>query len=291
MERRTLYAIVLLVIIIAGVGGGSYYLFVIAPGLTPRVPNPDTFIYQTFGDPDYIDPAVDYETSGGDIIQSVYEGLVWYDGESAIDLVPRLCSSWTVDSSLTTYTFYLRQGITYHDGTEFNAYTMKYALDRAILINDPDGPSWILAQSIRGGSTFLNDYGDAANATEQYAACLAYLTANGVEAFSNYTLVIHVDYGDSAIPTPYPAFMYGMAFSVSYAISPSFVWAHGGSDANTADLDVPGYYGLTLNTTTWAYCAGVEPGVHNAYIDAHTCGTGPFKCTEWTPLTRLLGSR
>jgi len=279
------------VIIIAGIGGGSYYVFIIAPGLRPVVPNPDTLIYQTFGDPDYIDPAVDYETSGGDIVQSVYEGLLWYDGESAVTLVPRLCSSYTVDPSLTTYTFYLRQGIKYHDGTSFNAYTMKYALDRAVLIADPDGPAWIISQCIRGGSDFMTDFGEAANATMQYAAALAYLTANGVEAFPNYTLVIHVDYGDSGVPTPYPAFLYCMAFSVSYAISPTFVWDNGGSAANTADLDVPGHYGLTLNTTTWAYCPGVEPGVHNTYIDSHMCGTGPFKFVEWTPLTRIVLDR
>jgi peptide/nickel transport system substrate-binding protein len=280
------------VIIIAGIGGGSYYIFIIAPGLPRGVPNPDTFIYQTFGEPDYLCPARDYETVGNDIIQSVYETLLWYDGSSAVTLVPRLCSSYTVDASGTTYTFYLRHGIKYHDGTTFNAYTMKYSLDRAILIDDPDGPAWIIAQAIRGGTTFTGAYTGTGNSTD-YAAALAYLDANGIEAFANYTLVIHVDYGDSGTPTPYPAFVYCLAYTVGSAISPSFVWAHGGSTVNTNDLDVPGYFDLTANTTSWAYCPGVQPGWGdtNSYIEEHMSGTGPFTFTEWTRLTRVVLTR
>jgi len=287
------------VIIIAGIGGGSYYIFIIAPGIPHGVPNPDTFIYQTFGEPDYLCPARDYETVGNDLIQSVYEGLLWYDGASAVTLVPRLCTSLTVDASGTTYRFYLRQGVTYHDGTTFNAYTMKYSLDRAILIDDPDGPAWIIAQAIRGGTTFQGAYTGTGNSTD-YAAALAYLNANGIEAFANYTLVIHVDYNDTHLTNsskpavPYPAFVYCLAYTVGSAISPSFVWAHGGSDVNTALHDIPGYYTMDANTTTWAYCPGVEPGwghTSNAYIETHMCGTGPFTFTEWTRMTRVVLTR
>jgi peptide/nickel transport system substrate-binding protein len=292
LERRTLYAIIALVIIIAGIGGGSYYIFIIAPGLPHGVPNPNTVIYQTFGEPDYLDPAVDYETVGNDIIQSVYEGLLWYNGSSAVQLVPRLCTSYTVDPSGTTYTFYLRQGVKYHDGTPFTAFTMKYALDRAILINDPDGPAWILAQAIKGGTTFLGSY-TGANDAADYTAALTYLTTNGVEAFSNYTLKIHVDYADSGAPggTPYPAFVYCLAYTVASAVSPSYVWAHGGQAANTAKLDIPGNFSLTVNQTSWAYCPGVALGVHNTNMDGLMCGTGPFTFTEWTPTTRIVLTR
>ena len=36
----------------------------------------------TFGDPDTLDPALDYETAGGEIVQNIYETLVFYNGKS-----------------------------------------------------------------------------------------------------------------------------------------------------------------------------------------------------------------
>ncbi|MEM4232983.1 MAG: hypothetical protein QXZ19_03305, partial [Thermoplasmata archaeon] len=35
--------------------------------VTEAVANPDTFVYARIGEPDYLDPAVDYETAGGEV--------------------------------------------------------------------------------------------------------------------------------------------------------------------------------------------------------------------------------
>ena len=44
----------------------------------------DTLVVATIsGNPESLDPAVDYETVGGEIIQNVYETLMFYDGEKA----------------------------------------------------------------------------------------------------------------------------------------------------------------------------------------------------------------
>ena len=45
------------------------------------------------GNPESLDPAVDYETAGGEIIQNVYETLMFYDGASADVLKPMLCTA------------------------------------------------------------------------------------------------------------------------------------------------------------------------------------------------------
>ncbi len=45
---------------------------------------------------------------------------------------PKLATSWDVDKENLTMTFYLRQGVKFHDGTDFNAQAVKWNFDLAI---------------------------------------------------------------------------------------------------------------------------------------------------------------
>ncbi|MEI6797217.1 MAG: PKD domain-containing protein, partial [Methanomassiliicoccales archaeon] len=83
-------------LIVTGENGQTqtyYYNIIVGAGSSGNVKNPDKFIMATIGEPDYLDPAVDYETAGGEICQNVYETLVWYDGNSAATLKPLLATS------------------------------------------------------------------------------------------------------------------------------------------------------------------------------------------------------
>ena len=54
------------------------------------------------------------------IVQAnVYQGLT--DTDANLGVVPGLAESWTVSDDGLTYTFKLRQGVTFHDGTAFDA--------------------------------------------------------------------------------------------------------------------------------------------------------------------------
>ncbi|RSN73878.1 ABC transporter substrate-binding protein, partial [Candidatus Methanodesulfokora washburnensis] len=120
----------------------------------PAVQNPDTIIEETIGEPDYLDPAVDYETAGGEVITNVYETLTWYNGTRADQIIPWLAERYEVSPDGMSYTFYLRKGIKFHDGTPFNATAVNYSLVRAIVIADPDGPAWMLGP-IRGAEELM----------------------------------------------------------------------------------------------------------------------------------------
>lgn len=50
------------------------------------IPHADTFVHQVIGDPQFLDPAVAYETAGGYIILNVYENLIFFKGGSAATL-------------------------------------------------------------------------------------------------------------------------------------------------------------------------------------------------------------
>ncbi|MEG7982415.1 ABC transporter substrate-binding protein, partial [Listeria monocytogenes] len=56
---------------------------------------------------------------------TVYDGLITWDlssAELASDLVPGLATSWTVDAAdKTKWTFKLRPGVKFHDGSDFTA--------------------------------------------------------------------------------------------------------------------------------------------------------------------------
>ncbi|MFC1705940.1 ABC transporter substrate-binding protein [Planctomycetota bacterium] len=53
------------------------------------------------------------------VVGQVFEGLVGYDEE--LNVVPRLATDWDVSSDLRSYTFKLRAGVTFHDGTPLAA--------------------------------------------------------------------------------------------------------------------------------------------------------------------------
>ncbi len=65
---------------------------------------------------------------------SVYEPLVKYRGDGSIE--PWLATSWTISEDGRTYDFVLRPGVTFSDGTPFDAAAVKANFD-AILANRP----------------------------------------------------------------------------------------------------------------------------------------------------------
>ncbi|WP_372892905.1 ABC transporter substrate-binding protein [Rhodosalinus sp.] len=60
---------------------------------------------------------------------NVFEGLTRFT-ESG-EVVPGLAESWEISEDGLTYTFALREGVTFHDGTELDADDVKFSLDRA----------------------------------------------------------------------------------------------------------------------------------------------------------------
>lgn len=68
--------------------------------------------------------------AGYEVALSLYEGLVTFDEEMKVK--PRLAESWTTSADGLTWTFKLRAGVTYHDGTDFNATAAKAVLERLV---------------------------------------------------------------------------------------------------------------------------------------------------------------
>lgn len=76
---------------------------------------------------------LDFTTTGGAaifeaLLYNVYEGLVRIDAEGEIQ--PLLAESWEISDDGLEYTFNLREGVTFHDGTTFDAEIVKFSLER-----------------------------------------------------------------------------------------------------------------------------------------------------------------
>ena len=66
----------------------------------------------------------------------IVETLVTFPDEST-QIVPGLAESWTISKDGLRYTFKLRKGISFHDGTPFNAEAVKFSIERQI---NPEHP-------------------------------------------------------------------------------------------------------------------------------------------------------
>ncbi|GAG99671.1 unnamed protein product, partial [marine sediment metagenome] len=91
----------------------------------------DTFRVGTYGIGD-LDPHFTWELTSMGVIEQVCEGLYAYDlGDPSLRITPRLAlDHGTWSASNLEYTVHLRQGITFHDGTLFDAYAVKFSFDR-----------------------------------------------------------------------------------------------------------------------------------------------------------------
>jgi peptide/nickel transport system substrate-binding protein len=88
-----------------------------------------TLVFGRGGDSVGLDPA--YETDGNSfmVCDNLYEQLVAYKDEST-DTEPGLATSWDISPDGLTYTFHLREGVTFHDGTPFNANAVVFSIGR-----------------------------------------------------------------------------------------------------------------------------------------------------------------
>ncbi|MBN1979413.1 MAG: ABC transporter substrate-binding protein [Anaerolineae bacterium] len=118
------------------------------PTSTPRpfpssafTPTPTRIVYGLTLSPTGIDPHVNASSELGIPLTSVYDTLVYLDPEME-DFVPGLAEDWDISEDGLSYTFYLREGVTFHDGTPFNAEAVRFNLER---ITSPD----LLSQKAR----------------------------------------------------------------------------------------------------------------------------------------------
>lgn len=82
----------------------------------------------TFSWPTFIDPAVGNDFSSSTSLANIYDTLVFPNAEAGVD--PWLAESWDISDDGLTYTFHLRKGVKFHDGSELLASDVVYSYNR-----------------------------------------------------------------------------------------------------------------------------------------------------------------
>ncbi|MGI8999449.1 MAG: ABC transporter substrate-binding protein [Candidatus Limnocylindria bacterium] len=90
-----------------------------------------TLVVAIGSDPGHLNPAI--TTSGGThtAAELLYNGLVGLDDE--LNPIPELAESWEVSDDGTTYTFTLRDDVTWHDGEPFTSADVKFSFEEVLL--------------------------------------------------------------------------------------------------------------------------------------------------------------
>ena len=102
-------------------------------------------------------------------LTNFYETLVRYeDGE----IVPGLAERWEVSPDGLTYTFYLKQGIQFSDGTDFNAEAVKINLDNIPGVLAEFNGGWGLTSTLLDEVTVVDEYTVAVKLTTPYYGAL-----------------------------------------------------------------------------------------------------------------------
>jgi peptide/nickel transport system substrate-binding protein len=88
------------------------------------------------------DPDVFYSSEGLAVTSALYEGLLQYNPNNTNTVLPLLATSWTVSTNQLTYTFHLRAGVMFHDGTAFTSAAAVMSFKRRVAV--AGGPAYML---------------------------------------------------------------------------------------------------------------------------------------------------
>ncbi|MEH6693143.1 MAG: ABC transporter substrate-binding protein [Pseudorhizobium pelagicum] len=97
---------------------------------------PNVLIVGQIAEPQSLDPHAVTATNDFRILVNLYDGLVRYK-DGTLEVEPALAESWTISDDGKTYTFTLRQGVKFHDGSAFDATAVKFNFDRMLKEDHP----------------------------------------------------------------------------------------------------------------------------------------------------------
>jgi len=240
-------------------------------------PNPATFTEAVIGDIIDLDPALAYDTSSGEVIQNVYETLVFYDGSRTDKFVPKLAESYDISADGLTYTFKIRKDVKFHSGNVMTPSDVAYSLQRGILQGGYVSPQFLLAEPIFGvGIDDISLLVDDTGAMADDRATL--IAADAVKLKSACETVKAAIVADDAAGTvtmklkqPWGPLLATISQTWGSILEQKWVVSNAGWDGSC---------------DTWQnfYASTTE----DDSIDKVANGTGPFKLDHWTPTEEIV---
>jgi peptide/nickel transport system substrate-binding protein len=239
-----------------------------------------TYFRPTFGEPETLDPALDYETSGGEITDNIYDTLVTYKGSQAAEFVPQLATDWTVSDDGTVYTFTIRQNVKFHNGDVLTPDDVAYTFQRGLLQGGYASPQWLLAEPFFGvGTDDISLVVDPTGAVSDDREALSALdSATLVSACEKVqSLIVADDTANTVTMTlaqPWGPFLATIANNWGSIMDKAWVGQNGGWDGSCDTWQ--NFYAMTSEEDPFTPLAN---------------GTGPFKLDHWTQGQEIVLTR
>lgn len=208
---------------------------------------PGVLVVGQIAEPKSLDPAAVTAVNDFRILMNVYDGLVRYK-DGTLEVEPALAESWTISDDGTVYTFSLREGVTFHDGTPFNADAVKYNFDRMLDENHPE------------------------HDTGPFPLSFFFSAVEEVEVVDDLTVKFQLN-------APYAPFLSNLAYPTGLIVSPSAV-REGGADYGRnpvgtgpfkfAEWESNAKVVVVRNDDYWEDAAKLEAVVFRPITDANT---------------------
>jgi oligopeptide transport system substrate-binding protein len=185
--KRTLYIILSLILLCSLLVGGCQ-----DGQETPPAEETTLYLYGTA--PWTLDPAISGDMTSHEYIMQLFSGLVRFDDN--LELVPDVAKSWQASKDGKTYTFYLRDDVTFQNGKEVKANDFKYSWERAC---NPSTGSLT-------ASTYLGDIVGVEEVLTNQSEEIS-----GVRVIDDYTLEVTID-------TPKSYFLSKLTYPTAFVV-------------------------------------------------------------------------
>jgi peptide/nickel transport system substrate-binding protein len=113
-----------------------------------------TIVYGTTEKMTNLDPAEAYDFHTWEIFYNVYQGLLNYT-PGTTQIVPGMAESYSANPAGDEFTFKLRKGVKFTDGSPFNAQAVKWSIERVMTLAGQ--PSWLVTDYVDSVSV-VDDY-------------------------------------------------------------------------------------------------------------------------------------
>ncbi|WP_048646719.1 ABC transporter substrate-binding protein [Nitratireductor soli] len=216
-----------------------------SPALSQTPPN--VLVVGQIAEPKSLDPHAVTAVNDFRILVNVYDGLTRYK-DATLEVEPSLAESWTISDDGKTYTFKLRQGVAFHDGTPFNAEAVKFNFDRMLKEDHP-----------------FHDTGP-------FPLAFFFSAVKEVAAVDEATV-------EFKLKEPYAPFLSNLAYPTGLMVSPAAVEQYGkdfgrhptGTGAfKFAEWDANAKLVVTRNEDYWDGAPPLEAVIYRPITDANT---------------------
>ena len=217
----------------------------VAPA-TAQTP-PGVLVVGQIAEPQALDPHAVTAVNDFRILMNLYDGLVRY-ASGTLEVEPALAESWTISEDGTVYTFSLREGVTFHDGSPFDAEAVVFNFERMLNEDHP----------------YHN--------TGPFPLSFFFGAVQSVEAVDPHTVRFTLN-------EPYAPFLSNLAYPTGLIVSPAAVMQNGANFGRTPSGTGPFRFAewrsneavvITRNDDHWEGAPALEAVVFRPISDANT---------------------